>query len=309
MASPIRHPLRAGGFVDDAVELQEPPNEDEQPAVARAVPAVQNMALFLFDRFCRGLAKLWLYSLASIDAFLDYVVKVPVIRRTLRVMNAYFLVKVRACPQLRSGTVITLDVQILCISLLLLLLGTFNLSAKFFSLGSYLLQTVRSGDTDQVRLWVLVPYVYTAMLRTNPSQLSSGVGPVIISFALVWNFRFILTHVRGVLSELMGTSAQLPSWHKALTHHTRRSVVSTYLALSAGTCAYLARHWWFGPVTSWQDWRKSYGTCVPSPGVWQPHRLTWACPSSCLPGVGIKTCAYGVLGTVDPVAYVCVPTS
>lgn len=98
MASPIRHPLRAGGFVDDAVELQEPPNEDEQPAVARAVPAVQNMALFLFDRFCRGLAKLWLYSLASIDAFLDYVVKVPVIRRTLRVMNAYFLVKVRACP-------------------------------------------------------------------------------------------------------------------------------------------------------------------------------------------------------------------
>ena len=151
--------------------------------------------------------------------------------------------------------------------------------------------------------------VYTAMLRTNPSQLSSGVGPVIISFALVWNFRFILTHVRGVLSELMGTSAQLPSWHKALTHHTRRSVVSTYLALSAGTCAYLAQHWWFGPVTSWQDWRKSYGTCVPSPGVWQPHRLTWACPSSCLPGVGIKTCAYGVLGTVDPVAHVCVPTS
>lgn len=184
MASPIRHPLRAGGFVDDAVELQEPPNEDEQPAVARAVPAVQNMALFLFDRFCRGLAKLWLYSLASIDAFLDYVVKVPVIRRTLRVMNAYFLVKVRACPQLRSGTVITLDVQILCISLLLLLLGTFNLSAKFFSLGSYLLQTVRSGDTDQVRLWVLVPYVCTLRCFV-PTHRSSPAVSALSSSALL----------------------------------------------------------------------------------------------------------------------------
>lgn len=98
------------------------------------------------------------------------------------------------------------------------------------------------------------------MRRAVAKQLSGGIGDVLISYALVWNFRFIMTHVRGVLAEHTGGGSwQLPSWQKALTHHTRKSLISTYTILVVCSCAYLGQHWYWGAVTTWPDWRKSYG--------------------------------------------------
>ena len=170
----------------------------------------------------------------------------------------------------------------MCISLLLLLLGTFNLSTQFFSLGLTLFHTMRNGHIGKVRTEHAHKRVREsgcesvhacrrvgrcAVLLTDAeptrplAQLSSGIGDVLISYALVWNFRFIMTHVRGVLAEhTSGDSWQLPSWQKALTHHTRQSLISTYAILVACSCTYLAQHWYWGAVTTWPEWRKSYGT-------------------------------------------------